>query len=113
MIQNVTRSVTLAASHRLCTNIFSRGLGLMFRRKMLPTVLAFAEEHPAAIHTFFVRHALDVLFLNDRWEVVDLVQGLKPWRTYLPASKAMFVVELPAGTIERSKTALGDVVNFK
>jgi len=54
-----------------------------------------------------------VLFLNDHWEVVDLVEGLQPGRTYTPKKKAMFVVELPDGTIGKSRTSLKDVINFK
>ncbi len=112
MIQNVTKGTLLANDCRMCTNFLTRGIGLMFRRKMVPTILAFSRENTASIHTFFVRHFLDVLFLNDQWEVIDLVQGLQPRTFYTPKQRAMFVVELPEGAIAKSRTALGDVVNF-
>jgi uncharacterized membrane protein (UPF0127 family) len=38
---------------------------------------------------------------------------LQPKNFYTPKQKAMFVVELPEGTISKSKTAVGDVINFK
>lgn len=84
----------------------------MFSKKLTPTVLAFSRESRANIHTFFVRHFLDVLFLNDQWEVVELVQGLAPRSFYAPKHKAMFIVELPEGAIAKSKTTLGDVINI-
>ena len=113
MIKNVTRKTTLANECRICRNVFTRGRGLMFAKKMTPTVLAFRTEQWAAIHTFFVKHYLDVLFLNAQWEVVDLVQGLQPKNVYTTKKRAMFVVELPEGAIAKSKTRLGDVINFK
>ncbi len=112
MIHNVTKDTVLAHDCRMCNNFLTRGIGLMFAKKMRPTILAFSRENTATIHTFFVRHYLDVLFLNDQWEVVDLVQGLAPKNFYTPKQKAMFVVELPEGAIVKSKTTLGDVVNF-
>jgi hypothetical protein len=111
MIQNVTKNTALAKNCRICRNFFTRGIGLMFARKLTPTVLAFEKKTIASIHTFFVRHSLDVLFLNDAGKVVDLVKGLSPSNIYTPKQKAMFVVELPTGTIARSKTKLGDRIN--
>ena len=113
MIKNVTKGTVLAGQCRICSNFLTRSIGLMFARKMTPTVLAFSNETSAGIHTFFVKQYLDVLFLNDHWEVVDLVEGLQPGRTYTPKKKAMFVVELPDGTIGKSRTSLKDVINFK
>jgi uncharacterized membrane protein (UPF0127 family) len=113
MIKNATRGTVLAEHCRVCRNFFSRGIGLMFARKMTPTVLAFRKEVTASIHTFFVRHYLDVLFLNEQWEVIDMVEGLTPKNFYTAKKKAMFVVELPEGVIAKSKTAVGDIVNFR
>ena len=113
MIKNVTKNTVLAQHYKKCDNFFTRGLGLMFAKKMTPTVLAFSSERNAAIHTFFVKHYLDVLFLNSSWEVVDLIEGLQPRNFYTPKAHAMFVVELPEGAIARSKTRLGDIINFK
>jgi len=113
MIKNVTKKTTLANECRICDNFLTRGIGLMFAKKMVPTVLAFRKEQHAAIHTFFVKHYLDVLFLNAQWEVIDLVEGLQPKNFYTPKDKAMFVVELPEGAIAKSRTKRGDVINFK
>jgi hypothetical protein len=113
MIKNITKDKILAQNCNICRNFLTRGLGLMFKKKMTPTILAFKRQNTAAIHTFFVKHYLDILFLNDQWEVIDLVEGLQPKNFYTPKQKAMFVVELPEGTISKSKTIVGDVINFK
>jgi hypothetical protein len=113
MIKNITKDKILAQNCNICRNFLTRGLGLMFKKKMTPTVLAFRKQNTAAIHTYFVKHYLDILFLNDQWEVIDLIEGLQPKNFYTPKQKAMFVVELPEGAIAKSKTSVGDVINFK
>ncbi|MEM4254091.1 MAG: DUF192 domain-containing protein [Candidatus Woesearchaeota archaeon] len=113
MIKNVKKGTILANKFNVCSNFFTRGIGLMFKKKIIPTILAFKKPTTASIHTFFVRHYLDVLFLNDHWEVIDVVEGLRPKRVYTPKQKAMFVIELPEGTISKSGTRIGDIINFK
>lgn len=113
MIKNITQGTIIAKKCRVCSNFITRSIGLMFSKKPVPTVLAFKRESNASIHMFFVKHFLDVLFLNDQWEVIELVQGLAPNSVYKPKKKAMFVIELPEGSIQKSKTKLKDIINFK
>lgn len=61
-----------------------------------------------AIHTFFMRFPIDVLFLDANRCVVHLIPALKPYRLRLPVRAARCVVELPAGAIARSRTEVGD-----
>jgi len=113
MIRNATKDTVLANKCVICSNLFTRGLGLMFRKKITPTILAFRKSSAASIHTFFMRKSIDVLFLDDCCRVTDLVRGLQPRKFYKPVQKAVFVLELPAGSIAKSRTAVGDVINFK
>ncbi len=113
MIKNVTKNTILAHNCRICRNFLTRGLGLMFKKKVMPTILAFKKPNTASIHTFFVRQGIDVFFLNSRQRITGIVEGLKPWKFCTPKTRAMFVVELPEGAIAKSRTSLGDVINFK
>jgi uncharacterized membrane protein (UPF0127 family) len=113
MIKNLTKNTILAGKHRVCNNFFSRGIGLMLAKKIVPTILSFSSETGAGIHTFLVCRNIDVLFLNSKRVVVDLVERLAPNRLYSPRRKAMFVIELPEGLIASSNTAISDVINFK
>ncbi len=112
MIKNITKKYVLAKECNTCSNFFTIALGLMFKKKMIPTVLKLNKEQKANIHTFFVKHYLDVIFLNEQCEVVDIVECLQPKSFYTPKQKAMFVVELPEGTIAKSKTEVGDFINI-
>ena len=60
-----------------------------------------------AIHTFFMRFAIDILFLDKRKRVVKAVPRLQPWRLAM-SWRGHSVLELPAGTIEQTGTERGD-----
>lgn len=53
-----------------------------------------------AVHTFFLRQALDVVFLDARGRECRCVHGLRPYRV-AGATGARMVVELPAGYCRR------------
>ena len=64
----------------------------------------------ASIHTFFMRFAIDAAFLSGDLRVVRAISTLKPWRATRLYSRAAMVVELPAGTLVRTGTREGDVL---
>lgn len=62
-----------------------------------------------AIHTFGMQMAIDVVFLDRQYRVRKLLAGLRPGRIGVCFS-AYSVLELPAGTIRTTKTAVGDTL---
>jgi uncharacterized protein len=75
-----------------------RGLGLMFRRQ-LPAGEGMWITPCNGIHMFFMRFAIDAVFLDRRLRVVRVRAGLRPWRVVPLVWRAHSVVELPAGTV--------------
>ena len=61
-----------------------------------------------SIHMFFMKFAIDVLFLDDELKVVRAISGIKPWRVTRVYKDAASVLELPVGAIARSGTVSGD-----
>lgn len=58
---------------------------------------------------FFMRFPIDVLYLDRSHTVVRAQREIRPWRIGpLYTKGARFVIELPAGTIARTGTAVGD-----
>jgi len=55
---------------------------------------------------------MDLVFLDENWEVVELLSEWKQRSSYTSQKQAMFLLELPAGTIAESKTEVGDVVQI-
>lgn len=60
-----------------------------------------------SIHMFFMRYALDIVFLDGNQQVVHLIEGIQPWRVSPMVWRSRSVLELPAGTIAASGTRVG------
>ena len=62
-----------------------------------------------AIHTWFMRFAIDVAFVAKSGEVVKRCDSVRPWRMAM-AWRGFAAVELAAGVLAASDTLKGDVV---
>jgi len=60
------------------------------------------------IHTIGMKFPIDVVFLNRGNMVVGLVQGMAPSRLSSIHFNSYSVLELPTGTIRKSRTEVGD-----
>jgi uncharacterized membrane protein (UPF0127 family) len=65
------------------------------------------------MHMFFMRFAIDIVFLDRRGRVVSINRGLKPWRLSSIVFGARKALELAAGASERSGTEVGDHVEIE
>ena len=63
----------------------------------------------ASVHTFFMRFAIDVVFLSRDGEVLKVADRVPPWRT-AAAKGAKAVVELPAGEAGRRGIRVGTAI---
>jgi uncharacterized protein len=61
----------------------------------------------SAVHTWFMRFPIDVVFLDRELRVLRIVPALKPWRA-VAKRRAKAVLELAAGECERRGLAAGD-----
>lgn len=66
----------------------------------------------SSIHTFFMRFAIDAVFVDKRGRILRIYHQLGAWRTTLPISSARSVLELPAGVMLRSGAMPGDQLVF-
>jgi len=82
-------------------------MGLMGRRSM-PEDGALLITPCSSVHMFFMRFAIDVVFLGREAQVVKIVSGLKPYRVAFGGRGAHSALELPAGAVERRGIAVGD-----
>ena len=64
------------------------------------------------IHTVFMRFAIDAAYLDKEGHVVHMETRLKPWRIGATRWRSSSVLELPAGSLQRSGTQVGDVIEF-
>jgi hypothetical protein len=62
-----------------------------------------------AIHTFFMRFPIDVLFVRRNGVVAKVRRNIPPWRA-AASLWAYAVIELPAGTLSVDDVKVGDVL---
>ncbi len=100
---NKSNKIILANKVRICKTFFSRFMGLMFSNGLKDNealVIVSNKESisMSSIHTFFVFFSIDVVWLNNDFEVVDLRSNLLPFRLFIsPKVKARYIVELNKG----------------
>ena len=61
----------------------------------------------SAVHTYFMRFPIDIVFLDRSLVVVGIADGVDPWKAR-SRKGAKAVLELPAGESERRGLAVGD-----
>lgn len=86
---------TIAEPCELAEGVASRFLGLMGRESLAPGS-GLLLRPCASIHTFFMRFAIDVVYLDRELKVLKIRRGMAPWRMDFPVSRANAVLELPA-----------------
>jgi uncharacterized membrane protein (UPF0127 family) len=64
-----------------------------------------------AVHTWFMKFDLDLLFVRRDGRVVKTRAGVKPWRMS-GALRAFAVIEMRAGTLARREVIPGDVLEL-
>ena len=88
--------VILLPRVRVATGFIERFLGLMGRKNVTEDEgLCFPKCN--SIHTFFMRIPIDVVLLDKKGAVVEIVAAMAPWRMLLPRLKVAHVLELRAG----------------
>src|SRR5690348_8673066 len=91
---NAITGAVLADRVQRASNFLGRSVGLIGRRSLEPGE-GLHLVPCRAIHTFFMRMAIDAAFLDEHGAVVKLFPALSPWRVTRFHRKASSVLELP------------------
>lgn len=110
-VKNITKKTLIAKDAKPCKSIFSRTSGLMFSKPQ-PLILIFKKEKIVPLHMFFVFYWIEILFLDKNKKVVEMKENFKPFSFYTPKNKAKYVIELLKNSIRKTKTELGDKIEF-
>lgn len=112
MIVNMNRNTTIARKPFRAVRLWDRTRG-MIGRDFGAARDAMVFSACSAIHTFFMKIPLDVVFLNRENIVVAQKRNLQPWHPCVCSLRACTVVELPAGTLESTGTCNGDRLDLQ
>ncbi len=106
-VYNKTKQTFLAFRVNVADSIIDRLIGLLGRRSLRPDsgVWIFPAN---AVHTVGMLFSFDVVMIDKDFKVVSVKEMVKPFRVILPKARAESVIELPAHTIFRSRTEIGD-----
>ena len=110
---NVTRKTLLSQDGKVLRGL-STAKGAMFSGLPGSLVLVWWREGRIAITNWFVPEALDIVWVSAAWKVVHIRESFPAgaWKTVNDAP-AMYVVELPAGTVSKTKTRVGDTIRCR
>jgi uncharacterized membrane protein (UPF0127 family) len=109
-VSNLTRNTVLATRMEVADSGPKRNKGLLGRDRLSPGEGLWIVPCEA-VHTFAMRFAIDLVYLDRKNRIKKLSSDVPPWRLSACLS-AHSVLELPAGTIRDTKTRFGDTFEF-
>jgi hypothetical protein len=92
-LEEVTSSRTIVSRVHAAVDSRSRKRGLLGRTSLDDIALVIAPCN--AVHTFFMRFPIDILFVDRQGRVLRVAREVRPWRI-AAAWRAFAVVELAA-----------------
>jgi uncharacterized membrane protein (UPF0127 family) len=111
-IINKTKNTVLAEEAVVADTIFRRVKGLLGRRDFIKGE-ALIIKPCNSIHTLLMRFPIDVLFVDKHNQVIKVVSPLVPSRLTRIYFNSVFVIELPAGTVQSTLTSKGDTISIE
>jgi uncharacterized membrane protein (UPF0127 family) len=110
-VYNKTKETFLAFRVEVCDSVWGRLRGLLGKRSLKPDSGVWIV--PAnAVHTVGMLFSFDLVLIDKNFKVVGLRELVRPFRITLPAPGAESVLELPAHSIFRSRTQIGDQLHI-
>ncbi len=110
-VRNLSRGLVLASHCELATTLLARARGLLGHEPLKPgQAMLISPCH--SIHTFFMSFSIDAAFLDRDLRVVYVMASMPPGRVSPHLFKSHSVLELPAGALAASGTAVGDELDI-
>lgn len=111
VLYNVTQKAVLSDRCRFANSVWKRLVGLLNRKTLAPGE-GLLFDRCFGIHTIGMRFPIDVLFLDQDLRVLRTVEALPPVRT-CAVKRAVYVLELPVGSIRQTHTEAGDQIQLR
>jgi uncharacterized membrane protein (UPF0127 family) len=111
VLVNATKKSSLSDRCHFADSVFKRMVGLLNRKTLAPGE-GLLLDRCYGIHTIGMRFPIDVLFMDKELRVIRAVPALPPFRTCV-VKHAVYVLELPVGSIQASRTEAGDQIQMR
>ncbi len=110
--KNLDTGAVIADRVSVAATRAARRRGLLDRASLEPGEALWIVPS-RGVHTIGMRFAIDLLALDQHGVVIDSIASLAPWRIRLPRRGTAGVLELPAGSLAESGTAVGHRIQFE
>lgn len=110
-VKNITRNTVLAERTVIANTSAERRRGLL-KHTSLPKGEGLWIVPCEAVHSFWMKFAIDVVYLSKKKKVLKVRHNLVPWRMSA-CLLAHSVLELPAGMAAETQTTKGDQLEFE
>ncbi|MFN7954673.1 MAG: DUF192 domain-containing protein [bacterium] len=110
-VRNLSKSVVIVHDLEVAHSLRARMRGLL-GRDGLEAGCGLWIRPCTSIHTIGMRFAIDAAFVDAASRVVRVYRALPPWRVTRIVWGAVGVLELAAGTLAASDTAVGDQLDL-
>ena len=113
-VVNETKNQTISECAQIKNSFWGRFKGLMISPKK--DIILEARHQGIAettIHMAFMLYPIDVIWVNEDMEVVDIKKDVKPsmWKMHKPKKPARYIIELGMGNTQ--DTTVGDSIIFR
>ncbi|HBY20518.1 MAG: hypothetical protein A2Y24_02080 [Clostridiales bacterium GWE2_32_10] len=111
---NITTNIIISTKVEIADTFFKRFIGLMGRKNMeREEVLVIKPCNN--VHMFFMRFAIDVIFVDREDEICYIQENLKPRQISKYMYDAIYVIELPVDRVREKDIKVGDrlVIDLK
>jgi hypothetical protein len=108
---NLSKDTLLGDAIHIAETAASRNRGLL-RHDRLDEGEGLWIVPCEAVHTFWMKFAIDAVFLDKKKRVTKVVANLRPSRLAM-SWRARSVLELPAGMAARTRTEPGDQIEIR
>ena len=105
-VRNETRQTVVATAADVADTSAKRRVGLLKHDRLEPGEGLWITPCES-VHTFFMKFAIDLVYLDKRKKVRKVRHAVPPWRLSA-CLMAHSILELPAGAARRSGTERGD-----
>jgi uncharacterized protein len=110
VLEDTTAGAVIASSVQAAVDSESRRRGLLGRTSLEDAALVIAPCN--AVHTFFMKFPIDVVFVDRTGRVLRIAASVPAWR--MTASwRAFATIELAAGTTTRTGLAAGHALTLR
>jgi uncharacterized membrane protein (UPF0127 family) len=111
LVRNQTRNTLLGDAVDLADTSETRRVGLLKHTRLEPGSGLWIVPCES-VHTFFMKFPIDLVYLDKQRKVRKVRHAVPAWRLSACLT-AYSILELPAGTAEKSGTQKGDELSFE